>query len=71
MIIYYADRDLKRHDVKPQDEAIWCMADELGPDRNAINNDMMQDLDNNEGDDRAMKKRPAIGNGTCKRSYKL
>ena len=47
------------------------MADELGPDRNAINNDMMQDLDNNEGDDRAMKKRPAIGNGTCKRSYKL
>ena len=34
------------------------MADELKPDRNAINEDPMQDVDNNEGDDRATKNEP-------------
>ena len=36
------------------------MADELKPDRNAINEDPMQDVGNNEGDDRAMKNDPRL-----------
>ena len=35
-----------------------CIADELKPDRNAIEEDMMQDVDKNEGDDHSTKNDP-------------
>ena len=44
--------------VKTEEEAKDCIADELQPDRNVIDEDLMQDVDKNEGDDLVMKNGP-------------
>ena len=49
---------LKRQDVKTEEEAVNFIADELQPDRNVIEEDMIQDEDNDESDDIATKNYP-------------
>ena len=45
---------LKCQEVKIEKEANECIADELQPYRNVIDEDMMECIDENESDDRAM-----------------
>ena len=56
--------------MKTEEESKDCIADELQPDRNLIDEDMMQDVNKNEGDDSDTEKRPTIDKGACDGSYK-
>ena len=49
---------MKRQDVNTEEEANEYIAEELQPDQNVIDKDMMQDVDKNEGDDRDTKNDP-------------